>query len=453
MSNKNPLTIDPNYCSEWGFFEGVRELLQNARDAHEFGGHEMSVEHSARKNRLTIANRNVVVPAADLAIIGKTTKRGTDQRGQFGEGFVLGILALARAGHAVSVYNGDEVWHPSIEKAETGPFVGHELLHLNSRKLPNARDAFSVEVDNVSKELWDETKKRFLFLTPPASEAMVVTTYGTVLLGPAYRGEIFARGIYVNKLAELECGYDLKDLRLDRDRRLVDEWELKGKLPAIWNAAHELEPTKFLDQIYDMAKQDRIEVRELSWRADERLRKALRAAFEREHGQGTVPVKDMTESKELANLGAKTVVVNRNLAELLEKTGLSAYEARVKLESSIAVRHEWNVLTSEERTACERLVEPLTRDYIVVTFNKPTLASRVIPEETKVAVARWVLTADPRFIIGEVARQVSTRDQRDVVDLLLEQLLRVMGVDENRNATAAVDGAEAAMAIGSAPCS
>jgi hypothetical protein len=392
------------------------------------------------------------VPAADLAIIGKTTKRGTDQRGQFGEGFVLGILALARAGHAVSVYNGDKVWHPSIEKAETGPFVGHELLHLNSRKLPNARDTFSVEVDNVPKELWDETKKRFLFLTPPAAESMVVTTYGTVLLGPEYRGKIFSRGIYVNTLAALEHGYDLPDLRLDRDRRLVDEWELRGKLPAIWNAAYELESEKFLPRIYDMSKNGRIEVKELSWRADEKLRKGLRAAFEREYGQGTVPVHDMTESKELANLGAKTAVVDRDLAELLEKTGLSAREVRAKLESTIAARHDWSALSDEERASCEHLVERMTRDYVIVDFKKPTLASRLLSEEDQrpIAVARWALTGSPSFLLSEVARQVSVRAERDVVELLIDQLLAVISIGDKQRATAAVDEAEA-VAVGGAP--
>src|SRR6266542_4011653 len=282
---KIPLHIDPEYCSSWGFLEGIREYIQNARDAHEFDNHEMKIEHSARKNKLTISNRNVVVPPENLAILGKTSKRGTDQRGQFGEGFVLGTLALLRAGNSVAIYNGDEVWRPSIERADAGPFAGQKLLTLNTHKLQSTRDTFSIEVENVSKEVWEETQKLFLFLSPPRAEWMVKTVFGTVLLGPEYRGKVYARGIYVNKLAELECGYDLNDLRLDRDRRLVDEYELKGKLPAIWNAAHELEPSKFLPRIYEMAKNGRIEVKELTWRADEKLRKSLRAAFEREYGE------------------------------------------------------------------------------------------------------------------------------------------------------------------------
>jgi hypothetical protein len=188
---KTFLTIDPEYCPSWGWFEGIREFIQNAKDADEFEGHEMKIEHQRRSNKLVISNKNVVVPTDRLAIVGTTSKRGTDQRGQFGEGFVLGTLALIRAGHPVTIFNGDEVWRPSIEEAERGPFKGKRLLHLNPHKLQNTRDTFSIEIENVSGEIWLESKKLFLFLCPPRTEETVKTPHGTALLGDEYRGRVF----------------------------------------------------------------------------------------------------------------------------------------------------------------------------------------------------------------------------------------------------------------------
>lgn len=420
---KIPLTIDPNYCADWGFWEGVRELIQNAKDAEESEGMPMSVEHLPRSNRLIINSEGVQLDHATLLLLGATSKTGGDQRGKFGEGFVLGTLALVRAGHSITIYNGEEVWRPVVEQAEDGPFQGQKLLVFQTRKLGSPRNTFSIEVENVSKEVWEETRKLFLFMTPPKHDEMVKLRDDMVLLAEDRKGSVFSRGIFVKKFDDLECGYDIRQLPLDRDRRSVDEWDLRWRLADIWKEAHDREPEKFSARLYDMVKRNTSEVKSLPYRADEKLVKSLREQFEKEHGDKAVPVRTMTESRELEALGAKPVMVNNTLQELLEKVGPKPAEIKERLKSEVKERHDWTSLDADEKAACLTWVERVTKGYLVATFNDPDIRCRYSTDEKLVLVSRTLLSFDPRTIVREVVRAEAQHQSTDAVDVLVDLIV------------------------------
>lgn len=430
---KIPLTIDPSYCSTWGFWEGVRELIQNAKDADEFDLFEMSIQHSPRTDKLVVANKGVAIQASTLLLLGATSKTGSAQRGKFGEGFALGCLALVRAGHAVTIHNGDEVWRPSIEKAEEGPFAGQDLLVFQTRKLSSTRDAFSVEVEDVTKEIWAATKELFLFLEPPKTDDVVHTNNGSVLLEPRHKGRIFCKGIFVNVVDKVEYGYDLPHAQLDRDRRMVEEWDLKFKLADIMNSAHEAAPARFAPKVYEMLKKGSKEVEAIEYRADGKLLKALRASYEEEHGDA-IPVTTMQESRALELVGAKTVVVNNTLKNMLKRSGLDAEVESQRRRDAVKSHLAWSALTEDEAGVCTRLVELLTLEYAVVEFYNETLATNVI-EGNKIGIARWALSAKPLFLVKAVALCEAQRQTRaaeggsgEVAEVLAVALLRVLNI-------------------------
>lgn len=417
------LTIDPSYVSGWDYFSGIREVIQNAKDADEYQGCTMTVAHSPRSQKLTVSTANITLEPKLLLLLGASSKRGSGQRGQFGEGFALGMLALVRAGHPVTIYNGDEVWRPVVEKAEDGPFAGEALLVFQTRKLQQSRADFSVEIENVSKEVWDATKKLFLFLDPPAVDQKVELYGGTVLLEEERKGQIFAKGIFVTKVEDLDAGYDLQGLELDRDRRMVDEWNLRSKLAGLWNEAHAAEPEKFCVRVYEMAKRGAPETRSLSWHADQKLLKALHKEFEKEHGEGAIPVSDMSESKELDKLGGKGVVVDRTLKELLEKTTTPVSLVKERLKGAVRASYTWNALTVDEQAACSAYVETITKHYNIVDFNDEGVMARA--ENGKVSVARKLLSEPPRSITQFVVRAESVRSSRDVESVFLDLMFVV----------------------------
>ena len=428
-----PLTIDPQYCPTWTFWEGIRELIQNAKDAEEYDDYPMEIDHFPRTDKLVISSVGAVLDPKLLLLLGASTKRGTEQRGQFGEGFAIGVLALLREGHPVTVYNGEEVWRPAIEKPDEGhPFAGTDLLVFNTRALQKARDKFTVEVENVSREVWEATRKLFLFLeAPPADQAVKIDDYNTVLLGERYKTMVYARGIFVSKVEDLECGYDISNVKLDRDRGMVDAWDLRWRLSDIINRAHDLYPEKFKAAIYTMVKEDKAESKQLDYHADEKLLKSLKEEFELEHGVGTVPVETMEQSRELEAMGAKTAVVNKTLSALLKKVGMSASDSKVMLSTAVKNRYSFSQLTDEEKKNLDwvdRLCKG--REYVIIDFADDHVSCRSIDDGTKIGVGRWILSLRPRYIVETLLSQDCVTNGRKPESILLELMFPTNGVPE-----------------------
>src|SRR5574343_699269 len=145
------LTIKVTYLPNWGAYEGLRELIQNARDAE--------VEHNApmtvtfQSGKVVITNVGSTLDKRDL-LLGQTTKVGrSDLIGKFGEGLKLGVLALVRAGHAVRIVTGNESWIPVIEESET---FKEPVLVFKTRALQGTHNRVSIEIDGISRQEWEQ---------------------------------------------------------------------------------------------------------------------------------------------------------------------------------------------------------------------------------------------------------------------------------------------------------
>ena len=89
--SKIELSIKAAYLPGWSLYEGIRELLQNARDAEVQDDAKMSVKHVYRIRdkrpigALVISNDGTTIPKESF-LIGHTTKLGrNDLAGQYGE--------------------------------------------------------------------------------------------------------------------------------------------------------------------------------------------------------------------------------------------------------------------------------------------------------------------------------------------------------------------------------
>jgi hypothetical protein len=419
---KIPLAIDKNYCSSWKVFEGVRELLQNTKDADE-DGYPMSINHYPRTSRLEIVNKGIYVDPSKLLILGKSDKAPGQKRGQFGEGFVLGVLALMRQGFDVRFQNGDMSWSVSFEHPDAGhPFEGNELLTFKSRKVTPTPD-FTVEIDGVTTEIWDALKKLFLFLEPPKKKDILEMTAGTLLMASEYKGKVFSRGIFVHTFEDLACGYDMNNLQLDRDRRMVDSWDLHYKLGALWQEACKDKPELAAPRVYDMAKADAAEVRQVHYHADAKLLKSVRDRFDEEHGADAAPVSTMAAARAVEGVGAKPVVVSNTLKELLQKGGLTAESVTARLEGTIEARFSPSDLSGDEIAALARL-EGLLPEAVVVSFRGDKLACRLIDNDTIVGVERRLLAGKFKALLTSAVNAEAKRRNIPALDMLLEYMAR-----------------------------
>jgi hypothetical protein len=420
---KIPLAIDKNYCADWGVFAGIRELLQNAKDADE-DGYKMTIEHFPRTARLEITNTHIYVDPSKLLILGKSDKVPGQKRGQFGEGFVLGVLALVRKGHDVKFSNGDLSWTIAFEQPDVGhPFEGQELLTFKSRKISVREINFKIEIDNIPTEVWTELKKLFLFLDPPKPADTLEMTQGTLLLADARKGQVFSRGIFVRVFEDLACGYDMKHLNLDRDRRMVDEWDLHYKLGSLWQEACAQKPELAAPRVYAMAKADAAEVRQLKYHADAKLLKHVRERFEEEQGADASPVTTMAAAKEAESVGAKPVVVSNTLQELLEKGGLSAATVAARMEGTVEERFAPADLTPAEWATLDR-VTPFLPSMSVVSFKGSKAACRLIDSDKIVGVERRLLSVPFKELLTSALNAEAKRRNVQPLDILLEHVAR-----------------------------
>ncbi len=439
--SKIQLTIDAEYCGSWGMWEGTRELISNAKDAEELNPkNAMEIKHSKEKSQLVIKTRDVIVDPATLLVLGQSSKRGRDVRGRFGEGFAIGCMALTRAGHPVSFRNADTSWRCLFERVEDGPLAGQELLTFFSRAITPTQD-FVVTIDNVTTEVWDALRPLFLFLTPPPPDEVVAVDQGSLILSENRRGLVYARGVFVRRFETLECGYDLRDIQLDRDRQMVDEWALGTALSELWG--HVLCGRKDIKQAqdtlarraYDLAKGNSDESRHFRWRTDDRLVAHMKAQFVAEHGENAVPVSTMAEAQEITDLGAKPAVVNSTLRELLSKTGLSVESAKASLEGQVKDRFLPSQLTEAERAALP-IISLITREYVVVTFNgNPTW--KLLDEGKIVGIDRRLLSRPAFDLLLVAAKGEGARTARNEAAVLASV---VLDTEQGALATANLDG-------------
>ena len=431
---KIPLTIDPTYCGDWGFWEGVRELVSNAKDAEDQDGRRMVVKHSKRSNTLTILTEDTVVSAQDLLLLGRS-RGGENRRGRFGEGFVLGTLALVRKGFELTIYNGDEVWRPTIEIADDNhPMAGAPLLTFVTRKLRERRTAFSVEITEVTEAVWQEAEKLFLFLVPPPAAATITLSRGTVITAEEYKRKVYARGVFVRELPDLDCGYNLPEVQLDRDRRMIDEWSLRWTLAALWQEAGAM--PQHIPRIYQMARSGAMEVKSISYHADQPLLNAFREEFTRENGPDAIPVTSAAEVKEVEKAGATPVIVDDTLKELLAKCGLDAKKATSERASVVDKTWLWRDLTPEEQAVWTLYGIRMAMNAVFVTFRGDVLCQPT-PAKDALAVDRRLLQESPRRIVQTIADAEAKRRNTAVLDVLLDL---VAGPEETPSREAAAPG-------------
>jgi hypothetical protein len=341
------LTIKTTYLPEWGIWEGIRELVQNGKDAETEFGATLTVRHRAESDTLVIENEGTTLPHEAL-LLGFTSKQGrSDMIGKFGEGLKLGILALVRKGVRVKIRSGSEVWVPGIVRSEK---FDADVLAFTIHKGRDDKNRVSVEIGGIDKEAWGLLKGKFLFLSPPKNT--VETYYGSILQGADYVGKFYVRGILVQQNAPYQYGYDLRDVEIDRDRRMIDQASLRWRLSSVWRDAlgsHADLVPEFL-RLVDAQAQDVEGLDSYSAKSlPEDVRKTITETFQKRHGENAIPVTNLAESAEVEHLGANGVVCPAALRAILEVSLGTVDENKKKLSHLPQHSYSWSDLAETEK--------------------------------------------------------------------------------------------------------
>lgn len=348
---KHVLPIKSTYVSGWGVWEALRELVQNAKDEEQQNDHAMRISYG--DGWLHIDNEGADLTVNAL-LIGQTSKAGKRElRGEHGEGLDLAFLAAVRDNYDVEVLTQSERWVPKLEQRKE--FNWERCLVVSTRKLAKPRTGVRVSV-RMDRNTWLKHENRFLFLTPP-KEAME-TDAGTLILDEDRRGQIFVKGIYVmNSDKTYQFGFDLRDVKLDRDRRMVDDFDLRWELARIVRMALSREPDKYAPTVLGLLDKGSKEVESLGSQLEKgsKASLALAAVFREKHGEHAVPVGSMAESQALDRMGAKGVVVSASAVNALSRELGSFSEAKERMRSEVTRRYGWHELTDQEQANLERV--------------------------------------------------------------------------------------------------
>ena len=355
------LTIDVNYLAPiskdggdtgWGLWEGLREIAQNGKDAETEYSAPLTVDWY--NDTVRFCNEGCTLPHEAL-LLGYSSKREReDLAGKWGEGLKLGILALLRSGHEVKIRSGSEVWIPAIVDSEK--FKAKVLaFDINGGRKDEKR--VRVEVSGITKEEWEELKQRFLFLCPPKDKDIVRIPYeGDLLLGDKYQGRLYVKGIYVEFKPEMMFGYNFLGANTDRDRKMVEEWDLKYHAKSLLFGAASRRPDLMglVQQTLEQEKPDFAGIDEYSAaRVPAVIVDAAVKTFVERFGEGAIPVANVGESKDIEHFGKTGVVVPRPLKLILSQKLGSFETVKAKLANEAMTHYGWQDLTDAQRKSLE----------------------------------------------------------------------------------------------------
>lgn len=348
------LTFTPGYV-EWGLWESIREIAQNAADAHDQGktmtirySHKKGVKIGGKRLEGVLEFRNIGARLSkENLLLGGTDKRDdANMRGQFGEGMKLAWACLLRMGKRVWIRTGDERWVPELSWSKV---FESDLLKIKTAKTKDNDDVF-VQVQGVALEDWKIIQERLLFLTPPDAEQVVETSDGRILMEEKYKGSLYVKGIYVCHLPDrYHYGYDLFDVKLDRDRKLADPWSLKTAIREVIMSAvkyDKIPAEEILEVLDDQGCGEAKVFDSEQYYTGNEFHEKVAAAFVEAHGENAAPVTAMGDSIEAKHHGLNGVMVTEPLKKVIERNK-GSFDSR-KVSRATEAEHRYVAEELEE---------------------------------------------------------------------------------------------------------
>lgn len=239
MVSKFELSLAKDYVPDWTLVDAVREFFQNALDQETtVEGNAMFWQYDEDRKVLSIGNKKSVLDVQTL-LLGTTTKAEDNQTiGQFGEGYKIATLVATRLGKKVVFYNygAREVWKPRFVKSRR--YNGAEVLtFFVDKKYPwtNVPDNnLTIEIHDVTDDEYYEVANANLHMQD--AYGYWVSKKGKILTDEDMKGNMYVNGLYICHNEHFHYGYDFKPeyITLDRDRRLIRDFELSWTTSQMW---------------------------------------------------------------------------------------------------------------------------------------------------------------------------------------------------------------------------
>lgn len=316
--SKYELSLAKDYVPNWTVVDAVRELFQNALDQQTVDNSN-TMFFNYENDILTIGNKSSVLSTKSLLLGSSTKANDLATIGQFGEGYKVAMLVLARLGKQVKIYNygNREVWLPKLTKSRR---YGAEILTFEVDKKASWErvpdNNLTIEITGVSKDEYDSIIESNLHLQH--GYTALETPVGRALMDEQHKGKVYVNGLFVCNYQPYTHGYDFKPayLKLDRDRKMASPFDLVWMSSKIW--AHL--------QGYELQKLIKAGAADVAYLTSQEHEKPLSGAYEyahtsfvKEYGDKAVPVTTQEELKAVP-AGYTPVVVPQVHKEAITKS-------------------------------------------------------------------------------------------------------------------------------------
>lgn len=310
--------------SDWGLVEAFRELFQNALDNEIVNPeNKMGWVYDEKEGKVTITNKTSKLSARTL-LLGEGTKKDDNRTiGKHGEGYKIAFMVLLRNGKQITVYNygANEVWEVKLVKSRkyegaevTTVFVEKEPFWS---KVPNAD--LTIEVTGITPEEYETLVEKNLNLRKEVN-SIKGSKRGELLLDEKEKGNIYVKGLYVSTKTGLRYGYNFEPdvISLDRDRKLVDSFEISWEASVLWHILLEDHP-ELEEKVVELVNENAEDVRYVSSaKRGFKIEKLVKDDFFEKNGKNAVPVRNNDEYELVKETGRKPVIVSENVASLVK---------------------------------------------------------------------------------------------------------------------------------------
>jgi len=409
------LTITADYLKDehWTLSSAVREFVSNAIDENKIHNADMNVSIVRRKGAgptLQVETIGRTLPK-DSLLMGFTDKRGVEEAiGEKAEGYKLAFIATLMAGRKVQILTGSEIWRPSFERSEQ---FDREILTVSitenkTEYVPGVR----VQLWPFTPEEWKMEQKKYLAFNGATIKGH--SPYGQILTDKEQKGKLYVKGVYVTTMPNLERGYNLTAIDLDRDRQMVSGWEAKQHIAYINRAVGKQDDDE-LKHLVDLLEQPDPpdDVEDLSTWDDDLGEKVLDEW--RERHPLDVPVTSLEESQKLSAWGLTSKLVSSKLSSLLvtgrdakrvggKDTNLETVEEVLeRRQKSVKKLYSWDDLTDEEKENLLDGIEVLSMADERATFESFQVADffselNGLFRDGKQYIGKHVLTDFPKTV-------------------------------------------------------
>jgi hypothetical protein len=328
------LSVSSDYLPAWGAYEGLRELVQNFIDSSDDSGvkGEIRFEGGTARGTVYLINPGAKPLTREALLFGVTSKADReDQRGQFGEGMKVGTLALVRAERAVTIRTQEETWSASLQASPD--FGGRKVLTFDTRKRAKGVDQVEVEIGPVSREEWNQIQSSFLFMQEVEGKK---SAYGSVLTGTDHLSTVFAKGILVKKIEGMRYGYDLSQITLNRDRSMIDEYDVRSHVVNILSeqySAGKIGLDTFIGMFWDNAWETSYGY---AWQYSD-VTPAILKKLVRESGPKSVVTSSNQEATLIESYGYNAIRIPQSMSEAMNAYLKSDYSEYVKFRKDIGL--------------------------------------------------------------------------------------------------------------------